>query len=259
MTFRQSFSTGFNSYSKATSFIIQNKLGGYFIFPLVLNILLIAVGYHSVASWGNDVMAFLSDWAGMENWDFWGAQFLVGLIKALIWLLLRILFFLVYAYVGGYVILIFLSPVFAYLSERTEQIITGQDYPFNFNQFTKDILRGILLAIRNLSIELFFTFLLFLASFIPLLGYLTVPALVLLSSYFYGFSFIDYSLERKRLNIADSVHYIRSKKGLAIGNGLVFSLILMIPFVGVTIAGFVSIVSVVGATLAIHEVEKSNY
>ena len=45
----------------------------------------------------------------------------------------------------------------------------------------------------------------------------------------------------------------RKHKGIAIGNGFVFSMILLLPFIGVIIA---PILSVVAATLAVLEVKK---
>ncbi|MCT4646062.1 MAG: EI24 domain-containing protein, partial [Carboxylicivirga sp.] len=148
--------------------------------------------------------------------------------------------------------------VYAFLSEKTEEIISGKIIPFNITQFSKDIIRGVLLALRNMAVEIGLTLLLFVLSFIPIVGYLTPIALFLVSAYFYGFSFMDYTFERKRFKIDYSVRFMRRNKGLAIGNGFVFSLVLLIPYIGVMIAGFVSIVSVVAATLAAGEVIDSD-
>jgi CysZ protein len=258
MNYRQGFQLGLKSYSRATSFMFRNKLGWYFIFPVLFNILLFIAGFWSVTSLSDGVITSMNEWMNLEVWDFWGSGFIVALIKGFIWIVLRILFFIIYAYIGGYIILIMLSPVFAFLSEKTEEIISGKTIPFNFSQFMRDILRGVLLAVRNLSVELFFTLLLFILSFIPIVGYLTPIALFLVSAYFYGFSFLDYTFERRRFKIDVSVRFMRSNKGLAIGNGFVFSLVLLIPYVGVMLAGFVSIVSVVAATLAAYEVIENN-
>lgn len=254
MNYRQGFKLGLKSYSEAVRFIFKNKLGWYFLFPLLLNVLLFAVGFYSAATWGDQLVSSLNEWMGTDHWDFWGASVLAGSIEWLVWIMIRLLFFLLYAYFGGYIILILLSPVFAFLSEQTETILTGRQLPFNLRQFLKDIRRGVLLAIRNMTIELLITLGLFIVSFIPLVGYFTAIVLFLVSAYFYGFSFIDYTLERQRLNISHSVRFIRSNKGLAIGNGLVFCLVLMIPFIGVSLAGFASIISVVSATISANKV-----
>ncbi|WP_430815019.1 EI24 domain-containing protein [Carboxylicivirga sp. RSCT41] len=258
MNYRQGFQLGLKSYSRATSFMFRNKLGWYFIFPVLFNILLFIGGFWSVTTLSDGVITSINEWMNIEAWDFWGSGFVISLIKGFIWIVLRLLFFIIYAYIGGYIILIMLSPVFAFLSEKTEEIISGTTIPFNFQQFMRDILRGVLLAMRNLSVELFFTVLLFLLSFIPVVGYLTPVALFLVSAYFYGFSFLDYTFERRRFKIDVSIRFMRRNKGLAIGNGFVFSLVLLIPYIGVMLAGFISIVSVVAATLAAHEVIENN-
>ena len=41
------------------------------------------------------------------------------------------------------------SPVFAYLSEKTDSILQDKEYPFSFRQLLKDMVRGIQIAIRN--------------------------------------------------------------------------------------------------------------
>ncbi|TAJ15748.1 hypothetical protein DMA11_00680 [Marinilabiliaceae bacterium JC017] len=254
MTFKHGIKTGLKSYSNALSFIFTQRLYWFFIFPVLFNIILFAAGYHTTASLSEEAINSLNEWIGMAEWSFWGASFIADLTKGLIWFTLRLSFFLLYAYIGGYLILIILSPVFAYLSEITEKKLTGQNIPFNFIQFIKDIGRGITLALRNLTIELLLTFLLFVASFIPVAGYFTTPVLLMISSYFYGFSFMDYSMERKQMKVHESINFVRTHRGMAIGNGIVFSLTLMIPYIGITLAGFLSIISVVAATLAIQQI-----
>jgi CysZ protein len=254
MNYRQGFRLGLRAYSQALAFMMRNGLGWYFIFPLLFNVLLFIGGFYSVSALSDGMITSLSEWVNIEHWDFWGSGFIVTLIKGFIWVVLRILFFIIYAYIGGYVILILLSPVFAFLSEKTEEKLSGTKLPFNGVQFIKDIIRGVLLALRNLTVEMLFTILLFILSFIPIVGYLTPIALFLVSAYFYGFSFLDYTFERRRMKIDMSVRLMRNNKGLAIGNGFVFSLVLLIPYIGVMLAGFISIISVVAGTLAASEV-----
>ena len=253
MTFRKGFSLGIKSYSRACSFLKAHGLTWYFLFPLILNIILFGLGYASTANLSNKWFVYFTDWINMSSWDFWGSGFLSSTIEFFLFIMVRILFFLIFAYVGGYIVIIFLSPVFAILSEKVESILTGNEFPFVFNQFLKDIWRGVRLALRNLVIELMLTLVLFVLSFIPVVGFFTGITLFFISAYFYGFSFIDFSLERKRMNIKDSVAFVKTNKGLAIGNGTVFSLVLLIPFVGVMISSFLSIVSVTAATIATSE------
>ena len=67
---------------------------------------------------------------------------------------------------------------------------------------------------------------------------------------------MDYSNERRRLNVKQSVAEIRQNKGLAIGIGFLFSLSLLIPVVGAFFSAFVAVVAVVAATLVMIEQEQ---
>ncbi|MCW3788606.1 EI24 domain-containing protein [Plebeiibacterium sediminum] len=249
MTFTKGLKLGINSYSKAFQFIKKYKLTWYFLFPLVLNIILFTLGYSSTVSLSTKWFVYVSDWLCVDSWNFWGSGFLSSMLLFFLNIVLRLLFIIIFAYIGGYVVIILMSPVYAILSEKVETIITGNDYPFEFNQFIKDIWRGIRLATRNFLIELLLTIVLLLLSFLPVIGLFTSLTLFIISSYFYGFSFIDYSLERKKLNMNESIAFVKTNKGLAIGNGTIFSLVLLIPFVGVLISSFVSIITLVAATI----------
>lgn len=253
------FGFGLRTYTEAIHYIFRKRLAWFFIFPILLNILLFWFGWEYIGDLSSQTRVFLEQWLNLEQADFWGSDFLNATIGGFIWIVFKIIFFLIFAYFGGYIILIILSPVFSYLSERTEKIKTGKDYPFELKQLIKDIFRGIFIAIRNLFIELALMVLIFFLSFIPVIGWISAIFLFFISAYFYGFSFLDYALERKRLNINQSVQFMRENKGIVIANGLVFSLCLIVPFCGASLSSFAAIVSVVAGTLAVNEIwEKEN-
>lgn len=151
--------------------------------------------------------------------------------------------------------LIVMSPVYSWLSEKTEARLSGKKYPFRFRQFIWEIFRGILIALRNMVFQLFISILLFFCSFIPIVGLLVPFVVFFISAYFYGFSFVDYAIERKKFNIRESVRYVNKNAGMITGVGSVFALSLMIPWGGLAACGFVSLLSVVAATVAIHKIE----
>ena len=258
MSLLKDISFGLEGYGAARKFIFKHKLQYFFLVPLVLSLILLISGF-SLTGMLNDLLwERLQAWWDPESWDFWGAEFLSGFLSVLIWLVFRILFFLIYAFVGGYLILIIMAPLLAYLSEKTESIILGHDFPFSWPQFLKDIWRGVILAIRNFFIEILATIALFFLSFVPLVGFLTAPLLFMISAYFYGFSFMDYTAERRKMRVKESVDFVKQNRGIAIANGGIFALFLLIPFIGVSIATFVSIVSTVAASISILRKENGN-
>ncbi len=254
MTFNKGLKYGIKGYSLAFKFMNKHNLNWYLLYPLVLNIILFIIGYFSTISLSAEYFEYIKDWTNMESWEFWGSGFLSSVIMLFMNIFIRFIFIIFFAYVGGYLVIILLSPIYALLSEKVESILTGNSYPFEINQFLKDIWRGIKLALRNFAIEIFLTIVLLILSLIPFVGFFTGLAMFFISSYFYGFSFIDYSLERKKMDIKHSIAFVKTNKGLAIGNGSVFSIVLLIPFIGVLVASFVSIISIVAATIATTEI-----
>ncbi|MDB4335197.1 EI24 domain-containing protein, partial [bacterium] len=236
--------------------ISQNNLRWYFVFPLIFNVLIFAFGFTAAGKGTEWAIDSITQWGDFESWTFWGAEVLGGIFYWVMYIFVQLFLFIVFAYIGGYIVLILMSPIFAILSEKVETILTGKDYPFSLSQFLKDIQRGVLLALRNLGVELMLTVVLFVLSFIPVVGWLSTLALFFISSYFYGFSYIDYSLERKKMDLKQSVKFVRMNKGLAIGNGMVFSLLLLIPVIGIFLAGFASIVAVTAATMSVVEMDN---
>ncbi len=263
MSLFKNFGVGFSSYGKAIELLFTKGLIWYMVFPLLLNILFLVAGWLGIGSLTEWVENWLQNAMKIEDDSFFGAEYLTSvstyistIASGFVWVVMKFIFFFVFAYFGGYIVLICLSPVFAFLSEKTEEILTGNKYKFNGDQMMRDVVRGILLALRNLFIELFYIIVIFfLGLFIPLIGGIIGSILLFfISSYFYGFSFIDYTNERRRMKLKDSVKFIRANKGMAIANGMVFSFFLLIPFCGTTLAGFVAIISVIAATVATHKV-----
>jgi CysZ protein len=61
---------------------------------------------------------------------------------------------------------------------------------------------------------------------------------------------LDYNCERNKMDVKQSSQLINSQKGLAIGNGLVMYLSLLIPFIGVM---FIAPLSAVAASIAFYK------
>ena len=124
----------------------------------------------------------------------------------------------------------------------------------NSKQFLKDVLRGIKIALRNSVWQSVYMISIVLLSLIPILGWLTPLLALLVECYYYGFSMLDYSFERKRMTASESIFFIGNHKGLAIGNGLMFYLMQLLPLLGWVLA---PAYAVVAATLSLYEIKES--
>ena len=195
-------------------------------------------------------------------WDtvvYWFQNF----AEVIVSVLLYVAFYYIIHKTIKYLVLILMSPVMALLSERTEEILTGRTFPFEWGQFVKDIVRGVRIAIRNFFMEtsmvLGIVILGMLISWlVPFVAFLVAPASLiataLIGAYYWGFATMDYTNERRRLSVGESVQFIRDNKGIAVGNGLLFYLMISVPVLGTYIGPvFATVMCTVGATLAIHE------
>ncbi len=176
--------------------------------------------------------------------------FFFTLAGMMLWLLLMLFYFSLFKYLW----LIIGSPVFAYLSEKTEAIIEEKDYPFSFTQLLKDMIRGIGIALRNTLWQTVYTVSILLLSIIPIIGWITPVFAILIECYYYGFSMVDYSCERNKLTVAESINFISARKGLAIGNGLIFYLMHLVPIIGWV---FAPAYAVIAATLSLNNLKRN--
>ncbi len=248
MTNFKQIKLGLKSYGKAFTFIFKNKLGWTFLIPVILNILLFAVAQNFIIELIDYVKSLIEEWSFIKDSEFLGSA-----MSIVAGFFIEILFFIAFAYLGGYIVLMVMAPLLSYISEKTEKVLTGNDYGFNFVYLIKDTLRGIIIAIRNMFVEVGFLIMAFILGFIPVIGWIAAIFLFFISAYYYGFSFIDYNNERQRLTIKESTALVKKYKGIAISNGAVFAVSLLIPFCGTYLALFVAILSVVAATLAMTE------
>ena len=249
------FLKGLKSYNEAFTFLLKNKLLYFFLFPIAFNFLI----YFSGLSLLNDFRLLTTQYLesyleGLGASEDWWILFLNKFFSISIWFVSKLFFFYIFSLFGGYLTIIFLSPVFTYLSEKTASIQKGKIYNFNLTQFVNDIFRAILISVRNILVQLVMAFALFLIGFLPVIGWgISIFGNLIIVSYFYGFSFLDFTNERHQLSIKESVKIVRRKKGLAIGLGLVFYLCFFIPLLGGFISSFLAIISVVAATIYLEE------
>jgi len=241
------------SYFRAHQFISKHRLWRWIILPGIFYTLLFCLGIYYFFISSNGAVSYLSDLIGIDKWlqrqrsGFLSFLFVMGGI------MVRLIMVFFYFSLFKYLFIIVGSPVFAYLSEKTEAILEGKDYPFSFIQLLKDIVRGIKLALRNTLWQTVYTISILILSFIPVVGWITPIIALLIECYYYGFSMIDYSCERHKLSPGESVAFIGKHKGLAIGNGIIFYTMHLIPVAGWVLAPAYAIVA---ATLSLYHHQK---
>ena len=241
--------TAIQAYFQTHRFIIKHRLWKWIFIPGLLYALLFCVGIYFFWKSSSYAIEFTLLKTGVKDWiqkmqNSWLSWFVI-FAQVILHLVLMLFYFSLFKYL----FLIIGSPLFAYLSEKTEAIMEGNDFPFSFTQLLKDIVRGIRIALRNMLWQTVYAVSIFILAFIPVIGWITPLIGLMVECYYLGFSMLDYSSERHKLSTSQSIAFIGKHKGLAIGNGMVFFLMHLIPVLGWVLApGY----AVIAATISLY-------
>lgn len=242
------------SYSEAHRFIREHKLWKWILIPGIIYMLLFVTGMYFFWQSADNAVTYLSQQIGLEGWLQRQRSEWLSFLFVMVGLMLRLILVFFYFSLFKYLFLIIGSPVFAYISEKTQSILEDRDFPFSFSQLARDAWRGTKLALRNTLWQTVYVVSLMLLSFIPVIGWIAPMIALFTECYYYGFSMIDYSLERNKISPAASIDFISHHKGLAIGNGLMFYLMHGIIIIGWVLAPSYAVVA---ATLSLHKIKSS--
>ena len=241
------------SYFRTHQFINKHNLWKWILIPGILYMILFSVGIYFFWKSSDSAVSYLSNLIGIEKWLHRQQNSLLSFLFLMGEIMVRLTLVFLYFSLFKYIFLIIGSPLFAYLSERTEAIIEGKEFIFSWKQLWKDMIRGIKLAIRNTLWQTVYILSLLILSLFPIVGWITPVIILFVECYYYGFSMLDYSCERHKLTASESIEFIGKHKGLSIGNGMVFYLMHLLPFVGWALA---PAYAVVAATISLYHQEK---
>jgi CysZ protein len=237
------------SYFRAHQFISSNRLWKWILIPGILYMILFIVGMFFFWQSSDAAVTYLSRRIGIDRWLHQQKSGILSFFFLMGEIMVRLILVLFYFSLFKYLFLIIGSPLFAYLSEKTESIIAGKEYAFSWKQVLKDAMRGVRIALRNTLWQTVYTVSFLILSFFPVIGWITPVVTLFVECYYYGFSMLDYSCERHKLSPSQSIAYIANHKGLAIGNGMVFYLMHLLPVVGWVLAPSYAVVA---ATISLY-------
>ena len=137
-------------------------------------------------------------------------------------MMLRLILVLFYFSLFKYVILIIGSPLFAYLSEKTEAIIENKEHSISRQRIKKRYGEEHPHCLTQLFFANAVFYRAYFLSLIPVIGWITPIIALLMECYYYGFSMLDYSFARSDFTRQQSIRFQGGTKDLAIGNGFCF-------------------------------------
>ncbi|MES2800123.1 MAG: hypothetical protein V4638_08900 [Bacteroidota bacterium] len=206
----------------SANFLLQGKFLLYFIPGLViaglyfyLNTDISALG--SVAENAEEISWFKSVY-------YWGMEKTVGVLQ------------FVSEQIYVFFVLTLLSPFNTFLSEKVDSEVTGITFGSSVFQIISDLVRMIYIVIIAILLELIFLFFYWIVSWILGLGEIDQVMYFLIASFFYGFTFYDYSLERYHKNTLSSLGFAFSNLFTVTITGAIFQAIYLIPYLGIPIS-----------------------
>ncbi len=219
------FFKGIGAYRRVFGMIAKYRLWSYLLIPGLIGMLI--GGGILAGAWtaSDDLGSIIISWYPTEWWGSTGLATVGDVLGGVLVALLGLLLF-------KYILLVAVSPFMSLLSEKIESKITGEPSPaFSFNVLLQQSGRALRLNLRNIFREVILTVILSILSLSGVLAPITTPLLFVISAYYAGFGILDYTMER-RLNYKNSIHFVHDSRGLTLGIGTVFMLILLIPFAG---------------------------
>lgn len=238
------------SWAEAHRFISQHKLWKWVVIPgLIYTILFIAAMYFFGKS-ATAVIEYITHILQLSNWiqkfenSFLG--FLFTFTGVILWLVLLLFYFSFFKYIC----LIIGSPVFAYLSRKTEFILENNDHSPNWVEMKSEAGRGVYIAMRNCFWQTVYLLGLILLCLVPVIGWITPLIVLIVECYYFGFSMLDYGFARAKYSTSQSIQFIGKHKGLAITNGFLFYLMHIVIL-------FAPAYAIIGATLTVRQVKTT--
>jgi CysZ protein len=239
---------GVKAYGNSLKIIRKLGLWKYFGVPILISLLTgILIG---VSSW------IFSDALGLwisKIWVWeWGVETFRS-ISTVVGALVIIIFGLI---IYKHIVLALSAPFMGLVSERIEAYMIDENSKLSNNLNWRLLWRGIRINVRNLIMELLITIPILMIGFIPIIGLISTPLLFLVQSYYAGFGNMDYTLER-HLSYRQSIQFVGNHKGIALGNGMVFMLMLLIPIMGIILVLPLSVTAASSETIRVVLISKT--
>ncbi|WP_438961821.1 EI24 domain-containing protein [Nonlabens sp.] len=234
---------GLKAYADGFALIGKLKLWQFFMVPMAISFFVAAMVV--LAAYGlSDNLANLID--RLWIWE-WGKETFHDVAVWISAISIILLGFILYKHAVMALSAPFMSPV----SERIEKHFYPQARNHVQHRDTtnmEQLWRAVRINLRNILYEFSITIPLLLLSFIPVVGiFFTILAFVV-QAYYAGFGNMDYTLER-HFKYRDSVNFVKRNRGIAIGIGTIFMLMLFIPILGVILVLPFSVTAASRATL----------
>lgn len=240
---------GLRAYSGTFSLMSKLGLWKYFGVPILISI--VTAGAIGFLAYGlSDNIGGLISRAWIWEWGAETFRTISDIIGGLVIITIGLILY-------KHIILALSAPFMGPVSEKIEAHLIGKPLETEKHSFMTLLWRGIKVNGRNLIMELFLSIPILILSFIPVINFLSPILLFFVQSYYAGFGNMDYTLER-HYSYSKSIRFVSDHRGIAIGNGMVFMLMLLIPIIGIILVLPLSVTAASTETTKIIHPELRN-
>ncbi|HPF09866.1 MAG TPA: EI24 domain-containing protein [Flavobacteriaceae bacterium] len=239
---------GIKAYAGTFGIIYKLGLWRYFFVPIILSVFIaFLIGF---SAWG--LSDNLGGWiAQIWPWE-WGSHTFRTVSDVLGGLAIITLGLIAYKHI----VMALSAPFMGAVSEKIEAHFHEDTSNKSQSSFIQLLWRGIRVNLRNLLMELLLSIPILIIGFIPFVGFISTPLLFLVQAYYAGFGNMDYTLER-HLDYARSIPFVKSNRGIAMGNGTIFMLLLLVPVLGLILVLPLSVTAASVSTLELLHPKKT--
>lgn len=231
----------FNSFSDSFKIIKDAGLRKFYFLPGIISMFLFGGFIYLGEYLSLNLASALENFFKLQEYG----SILYIFIKILVWICTVFFYYLVYKSL----LLVIISPILGYVSERVETHLTGKKFDFTFKDNLRFLIRGIDIGLKSFFKQMVGTCVVMLLGFIFPIN-LSIPLLIfIIQGYFTGFSFMDYTLERYNLSPKESLNFLKKQRVYAALCGGIFTLLFFIPVVGIFIAPLITCVATTMITL----------
>lgn len=231
----------FNSFSDSFKVIKDAGLRKFYFLPGIISMFLFGGFIYLGEYLSLNLASALENFFKLQEYG----SILYIFIKILVWICTVFFYYLVYKSL----LLVIISPILGYVSERVETHLTGKKFDFTFKDNLRFLIRGINIGLKSFFKQMVGTCVVMLLGFIFPIN-LSIPLLIfIIQGYFTGFSFMDYTLERYNLSPKESLDFLKKQRVYAALCGGIFTLLFFIPVVGIFIAPLITCVATTMITL----------
>lgn len=231
----------FNSFSDSFKVIKDAGLRKFYFLPGIISMFLFGGFIYLGEYLSLNLASALENFFKLQEYG----SILYIFIKILVWICTVFFYYLVYKSL----LLVIISPILGYISERVETHLTGKKFDFTFKDNLRFLIRGIDIGLKSFFKQMVGTCVVMLLGFIFPIN-LSIPLLIfIIQGYFTGFSFMDYTLERYNLSPKESLDFLKKQRIYAALCGGIFTLLFFIPVVGIFIAPLITCVATTMITL----------